>query len=400
MSTMKINLAVCGKFHYHNYIRYVSERGLLNRFYYSHRRATNHKFLGLERQQAINVWLKEYLLGIHNRVLRGRYELQMAPFYARLWEAGVLARWRRADIFHFMLHGNARNLVRRAKQEGSIIIAEAVNQHIEDMHAIVDEEREVLGLKRSSELSRAHLDQLEELAASNFLAVPSAIVRDSFVKRGYDAGKIFVLPFGVDTQRFRPFDNNESSQTDRVFRVLCVGQLSPRKGQRYLLEAWKALDLPNAELLLIGAISHEMTAMLATYRGVFRHIPNVPNDRLRDYYARSAVFILLSLEDGCSYVCGEAMACGVPVITTVTNGASEVIEHGKNGFVIPSRSTDAIAKYLELLYQNPELRAEMSLAAVTKAKKDLSWKHYARQMCDFYESLSEYGIGRVTAQKR
>jgi glycosyltransferase involved in cell wall biosynthesis len=385
---MKINLAVCGRFHYHNYVRFLSEQGILNRFYFSHRISTNCKTLGLERAQAINIWPKEYLLGLHNRLLRGRYELQMTPLYANLWQAGVLNKWKRADAFHFMLHGNALRLCRRAKREGSIIIAEAVNSHIEDMHAIVDGERENLGLKRRTEgLSRLHLNQLEELALSDFLIVPSVAVRDSFVKRGYDARKTAVLPFGVDTERFRPLEVDDPSRDNSVFRVLCVAQISPRKGQVHLLRAWKSLALPNSELVLIGALTHEMRDVVEGYRGSFRHIPYVPNDRLREHYGRASVFVLPSLEDGCSYVCAEALACGVPVITTSSNGACEIIEHGKDGFIIPPLSSEAIEEHLSLLYEDTRLRGQMSMAALEKARSKLGWQNYAHRMSHVYQGV-------------
>ena len=121
-----------------------------------------------------------------------------------------------------------------------------------------------------------------------------------------------------------------------------------RKGHVYLLEAWKRLALPNSELLLIGAVSHELEAILERYRGLFQHMSGVPNARLRDYYARASVFVLPSLEDGCAIVCAEAMACGVPVITTSSNGSSEVIDHGKDGFVVPAWSSEAIAECLDV----------------------------------------------------
>jgi glycosyltransferase involved in cell wall biosynthesis len=156
----------------------------------------------------------------------------------------------------------------------------------------------------------------------------------------------------------------------------------------YLLEAWKKLRLPKAELLLIGGVSHEMASILRRYRGV-RHISNVSNSELREYYARSSVFVLPSLEDGFAVVCAEAMACGLPVITTVNTGASDIITDQKDGFIVPIRSPDAIAEHLELLYRNDELRQEMSAAALAKAQTQLSWQRYAAHLRKFYYSVFE-----------
>ena len=81
------------------------------------------------------------------------------------------------------------------------------------------------------------------------------------------------------------------------------------------------------------------------------------------------------------------MACGLPVIVTENTGASEIIEHGKEGFIVPIRSANAIAEYLELLYANSALRYEMSQAALKKSQSDLGWQNYADQLCTFYNSV-------------
>jgi glycosyltransferase involved in cell wall biosynthesis len=384
---VKVNLAVCGKFHYHNYVRYLEQANLLGRFYYSHRFSTNAAALKISQEHAVNLWVKQYTLEAHDRITRGWLVHELAPWYGDLWQRGVLRLWAKSDILHLLLHGAGRSLIRRAKCEGTCVIVEAVNQHPEGMMAILSEEHERLGVKPITRLPTIHGRLLEEVAASDFLLAPSRIVRDSFVKRGYDHCTA-TLAYGVDLHRFRPLSAEGGSPRDNPFRVICVAQISPRKGHLYLLEAWKKLRLPNSELLLIGGVSLEMAPILRRYMGI-RHISKVPNSELREYYARSAVFVLPSLEDGCAVVCAEAMACGLPVITTVNNGASDIITNQKDGFIVPIRSPDAIAEHLELLYRNDELRQEMSAAALAKARTELSWERYAVQLCKFYYSVVE-----------
>jgi len=382
---MKVNVAVCGKFHYHDYVRYLATLGILNRFYYSHRLSTDSAALGIGKEQAVNLWPKEYLLGIHGWLTRGRLVPEMYAWYANLWQAGVLRRWKPCDILHLMLHGTGVAVARRAKREGSVVVVEPVNQHPQGMNEILGDETERLGLKTRRALYRIQERQIEEAALSDFLLAPSRVVRDSFVMRGYDQHRTSVLPYAVDLTRFHPIAGQASS--DKRFRVICVAQITPRKGQVYLLEAWKKLDLPNAELLLIGSLSHEMASVLRRYDGIFRHIPFVPNQQLFQYYGRSSVFVLPSLEDGFGCVSTEAMACGVPVVITASAGSSEIIEHGKDGFVVPARSPEAITEHLELLYRNTELRNEMATAALTKAQTELGWDIYAGRLCDLYRSI-------------
>jgi glycosyltransferase involved in cell wall biosynthesis len=284
-----------------------------------------------------------------------------------------------------MLHGTGLSLIQRAKDEGARVIVEPVNQHPDGMNKILDEEAERLGLKARRALSRIQERQIEEAAGSDFLLAPSRVVRDSFVARGYERNRTAVLPYGVDLSRFRSIAYG--TESDRTFRVICVAQVSARKGQVYLLEAWKQLNLPNAELLFIGSISYEMNAILRRYDRIFRHIPFVLNQQLLEYYGRSSVFVLPSLEDGFAVATAEAMACGLTVITTVNTGAADIVTHGKDGFVVPIRSPEAIAEHLELLYRNPDLRNAMARAALTKAQTELGWDIYAGRLCDLYRSM-------------
>lgn len=384
---MKLNIAVCGRFHYHNYVHYLDQAGFLNRFYYSHRFATTAAHLGIAADRAVNCWPKEYLIHLHGMLTRGWLVPQLYPLYAGIWQIGALWRWTQCDLLHLMLHGTGLRLMRRAKDEGAIVLGEPVNQHPEGLNEILRKEAERWGLKARRSLYRIQEQQIEEATLTDFLLAPSRIVRDSFVKRGYEQSKTAVLPYGVDLDRFRPLPNG--TKLDRTFRVICVAQVSLRKGQLYLFEAWRKLRLRNAELLLIGAISYDMNTIMRQYGGMFRHIPFVPNHELRTYYGRSSVFVLPSLEDGFGSVIGEAMACGLPVITTANTGAADIIRDGTDGFVVPIRSAEAIAERLELLYRSEDLCREMSRAALGKARSELSWEKYARRLCGFYRSVFE-----------
>jgi glycosyltransferase involved in cell wall biosynthesis len=396
---VKVNVAVCGRFHFHNYIRYLDQAGLLNRFYYSHKRSTDAANLGIQRDRAVNLWAKEYLVQLHARLTRGRLLPEFSPYYADLWQMRALRQWKPCDVLHLMLHGTGRSLIRRAKQEGATVVAEPVNQHPIGMNAILNEEADRLGLKGTQRLQRIQERQIEESLASDFMLSASHIVRDSFVDRGYDATRTAIVPYGVDLNRFHPVGGQ--AKQDIPFTVSSVGAISPRKGHIYLLEAWKKLALPDAELLLIGSMSPEMTPILGRYDGLFQHLQFVPNHELFHYYARSSVLVLPSVEDGFGLVCAEAMACGLAVIVTENAGTADIVTHGNDGFVVPIRSPDAIARHLEALYRDRELLQTMSKAALAKARNELGWDKYADRLSDFYRTAVNYnGRAEVSAEAR
>ena len=386
---MRVNVAVSGLFHYHRYIKCLAERGVLNRFYYAHRLTTNSSALGIPDEQLVNVWIKEYLLQAHLR-FAGRLASERAkPLYRNIWQYGALRKWSPCDLLHIMLHGAGHRMIARAKSEGSLVLGEPVNAHPEVQHEILEEERQRLGLPSASSSSAVKVRNriIEEAAASDRLLAGSSFVKRSFVEKGFDPEKIDVLGYGVDTVRFSPLSAEERGSVGGRFRVVCVAGISVRKGHYDLLKAWDLFGARDAELVLIGRVSSEMAPLLRRYQGRFIHVPFVPNEELRKYLASSAVFVLPSVEDGCAVVCAEAMASGLPVITTQNNGSAELVDEGVNGYVVPIRSPEKIAGHLDHLYRHRELARQMGEAATQKAHVDMGWDQYAAKLIRIYESM-------------
>lgn len=382
--TTTANIAVCGRFHFGGYVRYVHERGRLHRFYYSHRLGTRARDLGVPQDRLVNVWAKEHLTHAHLRLLGDATAAELFARYQDIWERGVLRRWSSAPILHAMLHGGERRLLARARADGSAVLGEPVNTHPRELVELLDEERRGLGLEPVGRLRTWQRRIEEEVHACDRLLVASRFIGDSFVRAGFDPDRVDVIPYGVDLTRFAPL----AAEDDGVFRVICVGQISPRKGQAHLLEAWRRAALPNAELVLVGAVRAGMEQVLARHAGAFTHIDRVPNAQLREWYGRSSVFVLPSIEDGFAVVCGEALACGLPVVTTQNTGAAEILDEGVDGFVVPIRSPGVLAERLELLYRDEDLRRHMGEAARAKAAT-LSWERYAERLCDLYDRTAQ-----------
>jgi len=386
-----VNVAVCGRFHYQNYIRQLDATGLLNQFFYADRLSRDGRALGIPVAHAVNGFFKEYAVQLHSRLLKTRWQIPAFMIYHDLWQRYVLRKWQRADILHVMLHGNTRLLMQRAKQEGAMIIGEPVNCHPDELRDLLNDEYERLRLKRR--ITQNALDEriIEETQQCDHLLMASQWLRDSFVKHGFPPERATVLPYGVDLQRFCPSQDSEitsgrANLAPDKFRVICVAQISARKGHVYLLEAWRKLNLPNAELLFIGRVDPDMESVLVRYQGLFKHIPYIPNQSLRHYYGASDIFALTSIEDGFGYVALEAMACELPIIVTVNCGSSEIIEEGVTGFRVPIRAVDRIAASIEILYQDRDRLHSMGLAAGKKVQ-EISWDNYTIRLCDYYNSL-------------
>jgi glycosyltransferase involved in cell wall biosynthesis len=236
-------------------------------------------------------------------------------------------------------------------------------------------------LPRLGQLPSEYTERLEaECELADLILVGSTFVQQSFVALGFDARKIAVTPYGVDTARFVP---RASPRRDRMFRVLFVGQIGQRKGVSYLFEAFRLFRRADTELHVVGSYvsGHQV---YRRYANLYRHTPHVPQKDLPALYHEADAFVLPSLAEGMPLVVLEAMACGIPVITT-TNGAADIVRDGVDGFLVPIRDPEAIALRLEQLYGDPALRERLGRNARQQALRH-TWEVYARRAADAVEA--------------
>ncbi len=220
----------------------------------------------------------------------------------------------------------------------------------------------------------------QEIRLADHIFVPSPFVQSSLLDAGIKPETISVIPFGAPIDYFHPYP-----KPDQIFRALFVGRVGPRKGVHYLLQAWQELHLPEAELLLVG-INEFPEDWLTQYRDSFRYHPSVPHTSLNAYYSSANVLVFPSLAEGLALVMLEAMACGIPVITTYNSGGSSIITDGVEGFILPIRDGEALKEKLEWCYRHPQELAEMGHAARQKAEQ-LTWDLYRQQLTSQIQHL-------------
>lgn len=221
----------------------------------------------------------------------------------------------------------------------------------------------------------------EEFALADNVFVLSTVARDSLVRHGVEASRIFVNPCGVDITAFSP-----APRSDRVFRVIQVGAISLRKGTLDVLEAFRLARLPGAELCFVGGGREESgldTVIKRIEMPGVSFLSPVPQPRLRNYYNRSSVFVLASVADGFGMVVAQAMACGLPVIVTENVGARDLVEEGVNGFVVPIQAPHLIAERLRYLHDHPEVVARMGQAALATVRGGFGWSDYGDRLAAF-----------------
>ncbi len=380
---MRVTVSVDGRFHAFQLANELQARGYLERLITTYPRFEVVKY-GVDRHRV------ESLLA--NEVARRGWS-KAAPFLRPTIDASLAlseAFDRRverrlhagSDIF---VGWSSKSLLslRKAKELGMKTVVERGSAHILTQIRLLEEEYERHGMQFDVHHAGITERELQEYEETDFITVPSLFAKRSFLAHGVPEEKLLHTPYGVDLRSFRP-----GTKTDDVFRIIYCGGRTIRKGIVYLLQAFTELDLPNSELWLVGSGSKETDSILARYGNErIRTLGPFPESELQKYYSQGSVYCHPSVEEGLSMVQLQAMACGLPVIATTNTGAEDVIEEGKEGFIVPIRDPEAIKTKLLFLYENPRVLAEMGQAARKRAQAGSSWSDYGDRVVHQYQRV-------------
>jgi glycosyltransferase involved in cell wall biosynthesis len=293
------------------------------------------------------------------------------------------------SVFHGWM-GQSLASLPVAKRQGASTLIENAGRHPGDFHRAPDEECDRFHIKRSERsplLPLALIQRMErEYELCDRIVVPSTVARDSFAKFGYAAKAAVVFP-GVDEEFFSPLPQPERRTK---FRVCFTGRVELAKGAGYLLQAWKRLALPNAELVLAGEIRPEMKSLLRTHADSTVHMTGfLPARELLQHYRESDLFVFPSVNEGLAQVLLEAMAAGLAVVASDLSGAGDCVKEGVEGFVTPVRDVERLAEAILWCYQNREETRAMGRAARARIERQFTLSHYNQRMIALYRSLAE-----------
>lgn len=231
--------------------------------------------------------------------------------------------------------------------------------------------------------------------ASHIFAVAEALKRVA-VELGIPPDKIEVIGNGVDTQRFRPLDRQASRAqldlpTDAPI-LISVGGLVERKGFHRVIAQLPTLieHWPSLIYLIVGGPSAEgnnrpeLEALVAQL-GIEAHVRflgAVTPDQLAAPLSAADIFILATRNEGWANVFLEAMACGLPVVTTDVGGNREVVSDPALGIVVPFDDPNAL---LKALMQALETRWDR--AAIRQYAERNSWDERVERLCRAFDAL-------------
>jgi glycosyltransferase involved in cell wall biosynthesis len=210
-----------------------------------------------------------------------------------------------------------------------------------------------------------------EWAVADMIVCPSEFVLRTVIESGGPAERCVLVPYGVDT-RFQIPDRN---RIGGPLRVLTVGAVGLRKGSPYVAEAARRMA-GRAVFRMVGSCNLPQPVR-SKLGDVVELTGPVPRLEILDHYAWADVFLLPSICEGSATVVYEALAAGLPVVTTGNTGS--VVRDGTDGFIVPIRDADAIVDALTGLHESRGRLAEMSRQARLRAK-DFDLSAYGRRL--------------------
>jgi glycosyltransferase involved in cell wall biosynthesis len=231
-------------------------------------------------------------------------------------------------------------------------------------------------LRKEWELSLPEEDfrhLVEEVSMADRFLVASSFTRRTLIENGAPAESIRVVPYGVDLSRFQPAEPRPVSSGP--LQLLFVGTINQRKGIKYLLEALRLLG-PKADVAVTvcGRVVDDL-ALFRPFESQVQVRASVSLPDLQAAYRQADLFVFPSVAEGFAQVLLESLASGLPILSTTHTAAPDLIEEGKEGFVVEPRRPDLLAERIEWALSHRSELTEMRLAARRKAEY-FTWRRF------------------------
>lgn len=278
------------------------------------------------------------------------------------------------------------------KAHGGKTFIDAQNSHPRFFWELLTDEQKRWGSPYPPVARHFNQRGLESVEQCDYVFACSPFVRDSFLDQGWEPRRVLLYSLPVNLDWFKP--PNAPRPESRPLTLLNTGALCLRKGTPYLLEAFRLIreKEPRAVLRLSQLVRDDAKEVLRRYADLpidwSPRLNLAVEDQRKRYVERfqtSDIFVFPTIEEGFALVVKEALACGLPVITTSHSGASEVIQPGKNGELVPIRNPQAIAD--AVLKWWSKIREGNQLQNIQQSRTSLSFETFDQTIMNHLEAL-------------
>ncbi len=200
-----------------------------------------------------------------------------------------------------------------------------------------------------------------------------------------------VIPNGIDTDLFHPIPEIKREK-NRI--IVTSSSETPLKGLHYLLEALAEISKTRKiKLVVVGTLrkNGDIERLLPKLgiNGCVTFTGHIENDVFVQHYAKAFLAIVPSVYEGFGFPAGEAMACGLPVISTTGGALPEVV--GNAGILVPPANSKALVKAILTLMDNPEQAKQMGRAGFNRVRDYFTWRRAAEMTVEAYrETIRDY----------
>lgn len=259
------------------------------------------------------------------------------------------------------------------------IFNEEMARHPETAHNLRLESEYNINQKQLQRLS-------DEVKIADVCVAASSFTKETMVENGAKAENVIVAPYGVNISSYPYKERHHEGKVKFAF----VGSYTYRKGINYLLTAAKELEEEgyDFEVMMTGKMKFDEEE-LKKYKVKNLHaFTNLSHEELIDFLHEADVFLFPSLCEGFAFVIIEAMSTGLPVIATTRTAGRDIIEDGKEGFVIEPSNVEAIKEKMRYFINNPKECTRMGSNASEKAKT-ITWDNFEGIVCEATEIAEE-----------
>jgi glycosyltransferase involved in cell wall biosynthesis len=221
--------------------------------------------------------------------------------------------------------------------------------------------------------------QNAEIAEADLVVVGSDYCARTMVENGCALEKILVANYGYDESLFPKQRPQRSALKNRAIQCLFVGEVGPRKGIAYLLQAFLNIPADKAQLTLVGRMAIP-AATFGRYVDRVRHVSQVPRAEIARFFTEADCFVFPSLFEGSAIVLYEACGAGLGIIQTDRCG--DGVRLGQNGHVLKEITVSELTKAVEQIITNISL-CERWQAASWANRRERSWADYRRKVVKF-----------------
>lgn len=247
---------------------------------------------------------------------------------------------------------NTRLIKQAIKKQIPVVLDVAIG-HQREYQRIFLEEARVKPSGFHKRLIESWVKKYEwEYEHATWICAGSTYVRDTLVHHGVDAGKILVNHYGVDGTRWHASYQNRKPTGTMVFAY--VAGITPRKGIHYLIDAWRRILPDNGELWIAGGSLEKVVEVCGELPPSVKVWGRLSHSQMQEFYSSVNVYVLPTLLEGLARSGIEAMSAGLPLVTTVESGLTDIMVDGETGWVVQVKDVDSLCKRISWCLNHPE----------------------------------------------